>query len=232
VNYTSALTGKEAIAEDTMAFRLQKPEGFTFRPGQHIDIASPAGGTSDFSIASSPNDDHLLIAMRLRGSDFKKSFAELPLGAPISFRGPLGSFALHEDTSRPALLLAGGIGITPFLSMARYAASLKLAMPLFLFYSNRSRKSAAFLDDLFILEKQNPNFTFVPTMSGEDGAVEDWNGERGYITMDLIHRHVPHREGAFYYIAGPTNMVDALHNLLKTVHIPEGDIRPEEFKGY
>ena len=89
----------------------------------------------------------------------------------------MGSFTLHKNRAKAGVFLAGGIGITPFLSMLRQAAEEKLSQRLYLFYSNRHPKDAAFLKDLEILSKLNANCIFIPSMS-ESGEIAAWTGRK------------------------------------------------------
>jgi hypothetical protein len=104
----------KGAAEGTMAFRLSKPAGFRFKPGQAVDLA----------LIDPPAE---AVATRMRaGSAFKRALKALPLNAKIRLKGPLGIMTLHQDRSRAAVLIAGGIGITPFMSMLRQAAHDRL----------------------------------------------------------------------------------------------------------
>src|SRR5436305_11250499 len=121
--YESSVVAAEDVAQGTMAFYLARPDGFEFRAGQSLDLTlvdppetDGEGDTRTFSIASPPFEPELMIATRMRDTAFKRVLAR---GAETALRidGPAGSFTLHENAQRPAVFLAGGIGITPFLSI-------------------------------------------------------------------------------------------------------------------
>ena len=139
---------------------------------------------------------------------------------------------LHEDTARPAVFLAGGIGITPFLSMARHAAKNRLPHRIFLFYSNRRAEDAAFLDELRNLEHSNPNYRLIPTMAEAEKSSQPWKGETGFIRRDMLERHLPNLLSPVYYFAGPPAMTMAMQSMLVSFGISENDMRSEEFYGY
>lgn len=128
LGYPSRLLNRTEVAGNTVAFQFQRHRNFLFRPGQFIDLTlrGPAKGltslTHTFSIASSCFASDILVATRMRDSLFKRALSALPLGTEVSIRGPMGAFVLHSDASRPAVFLAGGIGIAPFLSMLSSAA--------------------------------------------------------------------------------------------------------------
>jgi ferredoxin-NADP reductase len=127
IDFQSTLLGRTEVAEGTMAFQFEKPKHFVFKPGQYIDLTLsgsqpglPNGLTHTFSIASSPCDSELVVATRIRNTVFKQAISILPIGSQARIEGPMGSFSLHKNTARPAVFLAGGIGIAPFFSMLSY----------------------------------------------------------------------------------------------------------------
>ena len=237
--YQSSLLGRTKVADGTMAFQFEKPKHFDFRPGQYIDltISDPEDEVSSqithtFSIASSPLTPDLLVTTRMRNTLFKRTLAVLPIGSAARLEGPMGSFHLHKNTARPAVLLAGGIGIAPFLSILSYAAQEKLSHPLFLFYANRELKDAAFIDDLRQLERENPRFRFVPTITRPTSSDLSWKGRTGHFSSEMLCAQVRQIRGPIYYIAGPPDMVGATIQTLGNAGVNEDDIRTEEFAGY
>jgi NAD(P)H-flavin reductase len=121
----------------------------------------------------------------------------------------MGSFTLHNNTARPAVLLAGGVGIAPFLSIVSHARKKGLHHRIILFYANRMLEDAAFIDGLWKLERANPRFSFVPTLTRLTGNGVEWKGESGHISPEMLHRHVGKLQGPIFYIAGPPAMVTA-----------------------
>ena len=239
MTYKTRLKQREPIAERTMAFHFEKPSGFVFKPGQTADItlinppeSDAEGNVRTFSIASSPQDDRLMFATRMRDTAFKRVLRNMPLDADVQIEGPMGSFTLHNNQAKPAVFLAGGIGITPFSSIIRAAAAQKLGHKLYLFYSNRRPEDAAFMKDLQALETQNPNYHFVPTMTEMDKSREPWKGETGFVNRELLLRHLPELQGPIYYTAGPPGMVAAMREMLVSAGVDEDDVRSEEFAGY
>jgi len=237
--FTSKLKEKETLAEGTMGFYFAKPAGFQFKPGQYLDITlvnptetDAEGNIRSLSIASAPEDEHLLVATRMRDSAFKRVLRMAPLDLEVNMEGPVGSFNLHNNSAKPAVFLAGGIGITPFSSIVRHAANAKLPHKLYLFYSNRRPEDAAFMPILQALEKENPNYQFIPSMSEMNKSAQAWNGETGFINREMIVRHLPNLQGPIYYIAGPPAMVAAMREMLNAAGVDEDDIRTEEFAGY
>jgi ferredoxin-NADP reductase len=239
IDYHSTLLGRTEVAEGTMAFQFEKPKDFVFKAGQYIDLTllgsqpgSSSGLTHTFSIASSPFDGELLVTTRMRNTVFKQALSILPLGSRARIEGPMGSFSLHNNTSRPAVFLAGGIGIAPFLSMLSYATGQKLRHSIILFYANRYLEDAAFIDVLWKLERANPRFRFVPTLTRMANNNGGWKGKTGHISAEMLLTQVEIVRGPIYYIAGPPTMVAATRQTLSEVGVDEDDIRTEEFAGY
>jgi ferredoxin-NADP reductase len=239
IDFQSTLLGRTDVAEGTTAFQFKKPNEFAFKAGQYIDLtvsgSQPGlsnGLTHTFSLASSPFDEGLVVTTRMRDTVFKKILSALPIGSRVRIVGPMGSFNLHNNTARPAVFLAGGIGIAPFLSMLSYATGEKLRHPIVLFYANRYLQEAAFIDGLWKLERTNPRFRFVPLLTRPTNNTRDWKGQIGHISSEMLLAHVGILRGPIYYIAGPPRMVAATRRTLDEAGVDEDDIRTEEFAGY
>lgn len=237
--HNAVLTKREEVAEGTMAFHFAKPTDFQFQAGQSIDMTllnppetDAEGNTRTFSIASAPFDPDLMIATRMRDTAFKRVLRKTPLGLEVKVDGPSGSFVLHRRAEKPAVFLAGGIGITPFLSIIRQAAHDKAPHQIYLFYSNRRAEDAAFLDVLAEAAKENPNFHLIATMTEMDKSHREWEGETGFINKPMLAKYLPALDRPIYYIAGPPAMVAAMRRMLVEAGIDEDDIRTEDFSGY
>ena len=236
---TSKLAARHEIAEGTMAFRFERPSGWTFEAGQAIDITLLAasetdaeGNTRTFTIASAPYEKTLMVATRMRDTAFKRVLKVMPVGAAVQIEGPTGVLTLHSDPARTAVFLSGGIGITPFRSIAFSAAQEHLTHRILLFYSNRRPEDAAFLAELQTLEKENPNYRLIANMTGMEKSHRPWNGETGVIDKQMLARYLNGAPSPVYYIAGPPAMVKGLHKMINESGVDEGDIRAEEFSGY
>lgn len=236
--YKTQLLRRELIAEGTMAFYFAKPDGYEYQPGQSFQLTlidpppkdDTKGSTREFTIASAPHDAELMIAMRLRDSAFKDLLKDAPPGTTVTISEADGDLILHRDIARPAVLIAGGIGITPFLSIARHAARHTLQHPLYLFYSNWRPELAAFLPELEALQQANPQFRVIATMTEPDPR--SWSGETGVIDAALLRRHLPELTGPVYYVAGPPPMALAMLDLLEDLGVDDADIKSAEFYGY
>lgn len=238
-SFEVALRSKKHIAEETMAFAFEKPKEFKFKAGQHVRMTllnpseTDAKGNSRFlTLANTPQDKELIVAMRMSDSAFKRVLNNMKVGEKVLVQIllgiPHGAFALHEDSSRPAVFLTGGIGIVPAYSMIKDATQKKLPHKMFLFYANRKPEAAPYLEDLKKFEKQNPNFKLIVTMT-ED---KSWKGETGFINQAMLKRYVKNLKSPIYYIAGLTKMVNAMKTLLKDLGVDENNIKAEDFEGF
>lgn len=176
------------------------------------------GTTRTFSITTSPNTkDHVAFATRMSESAFKKTMMELPIGTEITAGNPGGQFVFPKEATNPLVFIAGGIGVTPFMSLARFAAEEKLPHKITMIYSNRSPESAVYLSELHELAKQNPNFKLIENY--------------GPLTVDVLKANNLEAESLFY-IAGPPGMVGMSHTTLSGLGISDDNIIIEEFEGY
>jgi len=236
--HTIPFIKKEEVAVGTVAFYFQKSEGFNHRAGNTIDLTlidppetDAEGNMRTFSIAAAPFEEHLMIATRMRDTAFKHTLKDMQPGTEVSVEGPLGSFFLHNNAAKPAVFLAGGIGITPFRSMSIQAAHEQLPHKIHLFYSNRRPEDAPFLAELQALEAKNPNFRLVATMTDMEKSTQTWRGPTGYITGEMI-KQVPEYQNAIFYIAGPAAMVAGMYKILQEIGIDTDNIKTDEFAGY
>ena len=237
--YEMTLVDRQRVARDTMAFWFDtNGANFGFRAGQHADFVFTkpySEGESDksrtFSLASSPHDKRpVMIAMRMRKTAFKTALMSSALGTKFIVSRPRGSFTLHRDITRPAVFLAGGIGIAPIRSILQQATQERLPHKLYLFYSNREVDDAAFLEEFESLTAQNQNFTFIPTVTGHRTIA--WPYEKGHINREMLSRYLLGLKGPIYYIAGPSGMVTSMTDLLNVSGVCEDDVKSEEFGDY
>lgn len=237
--YASRLWNRVEVSEGTIAFHFEKPTGFDFKPGQSADLTLPnppetdaEGNVRTFSIASAPFEDQLMFATRMRDTAFKRSLKKMPLGTVVKMDSAMGSFTLHKNSAKPAVFLAGGIGVTPFSSIVRQADHDRAPHKLYLFYSNRRPEDAPFVEVLQNLEKTNPQFRFIATMTEMRRSKKTWNGETGRIDQEMLSKYLNELRGPIYYVAGPPALVSGMRKMLVASGVDEDDIRSDEFSGY
>ncbi|HRM71171.1 MAG TPA: CDP-6-deoxy-delta-3,4-glucoseen reductase, partial [Thauera phenylacetica] len=175
----------ERLAEDVMRIELKLPasENFAFRAGQYIDILLADGQRRSFSIANAPHDaGHLeLHVRRIDGGRFTGHVFETMIEKEIlRFEGPLGSFFLREDSTRPIVMVAGGTGFAPIKGIVEHAIRIGLQRPITLYWGAR-RRDGLYLDALArSWEAALPGLRYVPVLSDEA-----WEGRGG-----LVHQAV------------------------------------------
>src|SRR5213596_3280845 len=173
------------LTPSTHEIRIEKPKAFVFRPTQFtfLQLQTEEGmDARPMSLATSPTRPHLEYAVRLSDSAYKRAFAALQPDDEVRVFGPIGDFVLHE--TRPAVLVAGGIGITPLKGMAEYAADNELPIPIRLAYSNRTEDEIVYRQELEALEKQNPRFRVLYTLTRT--SAQGWQGTTGRIGRELV----------------------------------------------
>lgn len=237
--YKIKLKSKEDIASDTMAFHFEKPENFNYKAGQFADytLINPSqtdaeGNTRAFTISCAPYEDDIMFTTRMRDSAFKRVIQEMPIGTEVVFDAPYGSFTLHNNTSIPAVFLTGGIGITPVRSILLQATHDIAPHQIFVFYSNKTPKDAAFLIDLNNIQEKNKNITLVPSMTDMEGSDQKWKGEEGFFTKEMLQKYIVDLQKPIYYLSGPKTMVTAVRKTLNEAGIDDDNIGTEEFSGY
>ncbi len=237
--YQSKLIEKRELAAGVMAFRFEKPDDFLFKPGQHVDIileeltdVDERGAGRDLSIASAPHEPWIEIATRIGPSRFKQALRDLSDGSAVLLKGPGGDFMLHGDHARSAVFLTGGIGITPVRSILRNAAHEKLPHRLFLFYANRTLQEALYWSDLEKAAVDNPNLTFIGTMTRLPEGVQSWSGERGRITKGMVEKYISPDTAPVFYLTGSESFVKAMRAVAEELGADDISVRVEEFPGY
>jgi ferredoxin-NADP reductase len=229
---------KREVAKGTLLvlFDLGGAE-LDYRPGQYfwVELLDPPyedekGSRRHITAVTSPSERGVIgLCTRLRDSAFKRSLAELPLGAEVEVEAPKGSFVLPEESSRPLVFVAGGIGITPFRSMLRYIQDQRLQHRVTLIYSSRDRESAAFLDGLDEIDRANPNVRLILTITDD----AEWEGERRRIDAAFLRDHLgDDLNEASYLVAGPPGMAKAVTAELEEAGVDPDRIETDSFSGY
>lgn len=209
--------------KDVISVIFKKPKKFFFYPGQYLEITLPVkdrrGKNRDFTISSSPTEKFLMITTKKGVSPFKKYLHQLKVEDEIIASHPAGTFIL--DKSSPAVFFAGGVGITPFRSMIKYAVDSKLSTPITLIYFNSS-----------------DNFLFKKVLDGWKSNLPN---------LKVVYIQTPTRfarraiyplrfrqasQLPIYYLAGPPKMVDDFSKMLLELGVDETNIRYDRFDGY
>jgi glycine betaine catabolism B len=259
----SLLEKQKFEATDVMSFRFskeQKQQGregedrqnsfFDYTAGQYafFDIGGvhndSKGPIRHFTISSSPTEDFVMITTRIRDTPYKRRLSSLEEGTIVKVRGPQGKFVLHEDYSNPAVFLSGGIGVTPFRSIIKYATDKQLPIKIVMFDSNRNQENTLFKKEFDEYVNINRNLKIIYTITEEEKQEaqdtssptrQRWTGERGRIDKAMLTKHLTDDEikNSIFYTCGPPGMIEAMQDLIQNdLKIPKDRIKVEEFTGY
>lgn len=218
---TFSLTAKKEVGSETteLTFGVLNGAAFSFKAGQYLRLTLPSGEHHDFSIASSPMETKTLsVLFRNSKSHFKQELSNLKIGSTVDIDGPFGTFTLPDEAKQPLVFVAGGIGITPFLSMLRLIAHQNLPFETTLLYANSNPKREVYMDELHSLEHAHENIV-IKTKTGR-------------VDAGFLHNNVAHMNEVLWYVAGPPAMVQDTRRTLLSAGVSEGNIRIEEFTGY
>lgn len=218
-------------------FRLAPSSGtelpFIFSPGQFLNLAFWIGGARmnrSYSISSSPTQREfveLTVKREPRGAVSRHITDLLKVGDHIEAGGPVGRFTFTGTEADSVVLIAGGVGVTPLMSIARYLTDRAWGGDIFLVYGCSSPTEFIFRNDIAALQRANPKLHAVVTMERHDGI--DWNGPTGRITKDLLSRAVPNLASRRIHLCGPTPMMDAVKAILLDSGVTPEQVKTESF---
>jgi glycine betaine catabolism B len=212
-------------------FRLVRPESFTFRAGQFLTVRVQVDGQPHvrcYSISSAPEaTGYIEISVRRQGLVSSTLHATVRPGSSLDVKPPAGRFVYPGGEGRPLVLIAGGVGITPLISMLRHGVVADPGRPTTLLYSARGSRELAFRDELMSLARRHPHVRLVCTVT-EPGA--DWSGRVGRLDGAFITECVPDATSAVFLMCGPHEMIRVLSEALIGRGVPESQVRFEVFQ--
>jgi len=231
MNYNLKLIKREEICRDTYGLYFDiKNSGFDFKAGQFVQVSIPGFIAADgkdnqryYSIANAPGEsDFIEIIIRKSGSDFSNHVVNIPLGSELSFgeaRGEIKSENIKDNT----VFIAGGTGITPVRSILKDFQNKHINKHLTLFYSNRSREYAAFINELTTLGIEKKDFTFIPIFEDEENY-EELKSENGFFSEEIFKKYISEPLNHFYYVTGPPLMLSEAIKVLVNAGVPDDKI--------
>ena len=229
------LLKKQNEAKGTVYFFFKPEKEVTWLPGQYfyhtlpkLNYPDPKGATRHFTISSSPTEGNIIrLTTRIRNeSGFKQTLNKLPVGTEIEGEGPSGTFILDENEPGPHVILAGGIGITPFRAIIKYLVDKKLKTPIYLIYSNSTPEEITFEKELEAWAKKYSNINIQFIVTSKDGRVDE---EKINKFLDDWNLKI---NDCLFWLCGPPPMVDGMESVLGKMKVGLDQVRSEKFTGY
>ena len=208
--------------------------GFKFQAGQFawITVESPfifRENPFSFSSSSDRNDDLIGFTIKELG-DFTSTIKDLKPGDPIYVDGPYGTFNLDEHYASRLVLIAGGIGSAPVMSILRTMRDRGRTDPVMFFYGKPTWDTIIFRDELETREKEMDCLTVVHVL---ERPPEDWQGESGFITAEILARHLPddYKQWEYiFFLCGPMPMIEAVEGALLDLDVRQKKIFSEKYE--
>jgi ferredoxin-NADP reductase len=217
--------------EDITTFRLARPEGFEFSAGQFLTVRVNVDGqpvVRCYTISSAPEaTGYLEISVKRQGLLSGTLHATIRPGSMVSIRAAAGAFTYPKGDDRPLVLLAGGVGITPMICMLRHAVQADPNRPVTLLYSVHTQRDIAFRDELWLLDRRNPQIKTVITTTRGPHATEYLSGR---IDGRMLQEQVDNLRNNIFMICGPGPMIEAIKKTLAELGVPESQVRSEAFE--
>ncbi|MCI0456027.1 MAG: FAD-binding oxidoreductase [Gemmataceae bacterium] len=222
---------------DVKTFRLMNPLGgvlpFNYLPGQFLTVTVLTDGKPvkrTYTIASSPTQhDYAEITVKHEDEGVVSGFLHnrVQQGDLLEFSGPSGSFIFTGRECKCILLIGGGVGITPLMSVIRYLIDRSWPGDIYLLYSIHSPEDFIFREELEYLQRRHPNLHVIVTVSHAEGA--DWKGPTGRITKELIAQSVPDVVSRYVHLCGPVPLMEAVKKMLAELGVPGDRVKTEAF---
>ncbi len=230
------LKEKIQISKNTYNFIFKRNNYFKYKPGQYMEWTLPhknadnRGNRRYFTVVSSPSEKEISIGVKFypNGSSFKKSLINMNVGDTIIASQVAGNFVMPDDKNKKLVFLAGGIGITPFISMIKNMISRDEHRDIVLLYSNKTFEDVAYYDVLKIAESFGININYILT-DEEDSCV---GKEKGYKDIEMIKRIVLDYKDRIFYISGPHSMVADSKKMLRKLGLKSKHIKSDFFPGF
>jgi ferredoxin-NADP reductase len=217
---------------DVTSFRFPRPADLSYKPGQFFFVALRQGEkllSHHFSFSSSPTETNFIeFTKKFTDHEYSVALKAIKVGDWARIDAPYGQFTFEGEYPKIALL-AGGIGVTPFIGICKNATDKHLSSEIVLFYGCRTESDIAFRRELEEMQKQNQNLKLHLIVNQPS---PDWKGATGIITAEMIKSELPDYKDYVFYCCGPPGMVTAMGNLIESLGLPKTQLKLEYFTGY
>lgn len=219
-------------AQDMVSYRFPRPNALKYRAGQYMMVTIKSGEKEmvhPFSLSSSPSEmNHIEFTKRLTESKYSETLRAAKPGDWARIDAPYGTFTFQGEHPK-IVLLAGGVGITPFRSICRYCTDTQVNSSIILLYGNRGENEIAFRTEFDEMQKQNPNLRVILILNE---ASSYWKGLVGFINANLIKTQIPDYNERVYYACGPPGMVKAMETTVAKLGLPSSRLKLEVLAGH
>jgi len=227
---------KREIAEGTLYTKFALSEEIDFNAGQFFRITLPdplykdkRGNSRFLGFLNNPTQNKVIETVtRLGPSAFKRTLFDLEIGSEILVGDVSGDMTLPKDFQMPWIIITGGIGIVPYISMFREIKEKTLPYKIDVIVSNTKRSWAILTDELQSYAEDNPNFRFIPTVTQDSS----WQGEERRISEGFLKEKISNPKEALFYISGTPRFVPSIVNAIKSLEVDAKNIKFEIFTGY
>lgn len=228
--YTVETVIKERCSSWTLVLRPEGHAGMEFKPGQFVwlTIAKSPFSTREhpFSFSSSAMHPEKLAFTIKELGDFTETIGSVTPGTRAYIDGPYGSFIPDRHPFPGYVFIAGGVGITPMMSILRTFADRHELRPLLLFYGSKNLQEATFYEELEVL-KSRLNLKVVHVLTD---PAEGWTGEQGYVDAEVMGRYLPEQRMEYeYFVCGPLPMQQGTTAALQQLGVPPEQVQSESF---
>ena len=212
---------------DIKIFRVEN-KSIQFYPGQFFMVRFEDSATFHraYSIASSPTQKKYIdIAMNLVG-EFTKKLWQTKAGNYLLFKGPYGKFYFDEAKKNDLILIGGGLGITPLMSIIRYCNDKSLKNKIKLIYSVRTPRDIIYTEEIKKIKGQNNNFNYTVTITRPNDKTL-WTGKTGRIDIDLLKSNISNVGNSLYFLCGPISFVKSAISMLESLGVKKEQIKTD-----
>jgi glycine betaine catabolism B len=217
---------------DVISFRFPRTPELIYKPGQYFVITIKHDSkelTHHFSFSSSPTEkEHFEFTKKLSDHEYSVALKSAKIGDWARIDAPFGQFTFDGEYPKIALL-AGGIGITPFISIIKNATDKNLDAKITLFYGCRTENDIAFREELENMQNENRNLKMVCIVNQPSSQ---WTGETGIINSETIKKALPDYKENVFYTCGPPPMVKAMETIIESLGLLKNQMKQEYFTGY
>jgi glycine betaine catabolism B len=213
---------------DVKTFRVEVPEKIGFFPGQFFMVSFEGNPNLKraYSIASSPEqNNHLDITMNLVG-EFTKKLWQCKINDSLIFKGPFGKFYFTEEMKNNLILIGGGLGITPLMSVMRYCNDKKLQNKINLLYSVRTPSDIIYNEEIERIKNENSNLRCTITVT-RPKPEHNWHGQTGRVNEELLKQNIADIKNSLYFICGPLEFVKGAIELLEKLGAAKEQIKTD-----